>query len=63
MSHSPLEITIDGHKVQIHQDRQEVRVLDANGAILFSDRIQVAAGSVQGIFSAVQSLNTPDKQV
>jgi uncharacterized protein (AIM24 family) len=45
------ELEIDGRRVRVNQQTQEVQVLDAAGTVAFSERIQVAAGSVQGIFS------------
>lgn len=56
------DIEIDGRMVRVNQATQEVQVLDASGAVAFSDRIQVAAGSVQGIFSMVQGV-TGETQV
>ncbi len=47
-------VEVDGRKVTIDQARQEVRILDSAGAVVFRDRIQVAAGSLQGLFSAVK---------
>lgn len=47
-------VDIDGQKIRIDQSRQELRILDAAGCVMFRDRIQVAAGSVQGLFSAVE---------
>ncbi len=47
-------IEIDGRKVLVDQARQEVSILDGDGAVVFRDRIQVAAGSLQGLFSAVR---------
>ncbi len=46
---------IDGQKVLVDQAKQEVRILDGTGAVVFRDRIQVAAGSLQGLFSALQN--------
>ncbi len=49
-------VEIDGRKVLVDQARQVVSILDKDGAVLFRDRIQVAAGSLQGLFSAVQDV-------
>ena len=58
MSGSKFAVEIDGRKVLIDQDSQEVSVLDGQGHTVFRDRIQVAAGSVQGIFSALEKTGT-----
>ncbi len=47
-------VEVDGRKVLVDQARQEVSILDGDGAVVFRDRIQVAAGSLQGLFSALQ---------
>lgn len=49
-------VELDGRRVLVDQASQKVVVLDKQGAPVFEDRIQVAAGSVQGIFSAVEAL-------
>ena len=56
MSGNLFTVELDGRKVVVNQTTQEVNVLDDTGVVCFRDRIQVAAGSVQGIFSAVQDL-------
>jgi hypothetical protein len=48
-------IEIDGRRVLVNQANQEVCILDEEGAVVFQDRIQVAAGSVQGLFDSVSS--------
>ena len=50
MSESTFTVEIDGRTVLVDPERQEVSILDAEGAVLFHERIQVAAGSVQGLF-------------
>lgn len=49
-------IELEGRRVLVDQKRQRVCVLDAEGAAVFNERIQVAAGSVQGIFSAIEDV-------
>ncbi len=49
-------VEIDGHQVVVDQAHQQVRILSGEGAVVFRDRIQVAAGSLQGLFSAVQDV-------
>ncbi len=49
-------VELDGRRVVINPARQEVRVLDAGGHTLSHERIQVAAGSVQGIFSSLHDV-------
>lgn len=44
-------VEIDGRRVLVDQESQEVTVLDGEGRVAFRDRIQVAAGSVQGVFT------------
>ncbi len=51
-------VEIDGRKVVVDQARQQVSILNKDGAVVFRDRIQVAAGSLQGLFSAVQDAAT-----
>ncbi len=53
-------VEIDGHRVLVDQARQQVRILDRDGAAVFCDRIQVAAGSLQGLFSAVRDTRVLD---
>lgn len=45
-------VEIDGRKVLVDQMERRVSILDGQGAVVFRDRIQVAAGSVQGLFTA-----------
>ena len=54
MSEEKFALKIDGREVIIDQGNQEVSILDENGAIVFRERIQVAAGSVQGLFNPVK---------
>lgn len=54
MNQAPITLDFEGRRVVIDQATQEVRVLDPAGNLVSRERIQVAAGSVQGIFSAVQ---------
>lgn len=49
-------IEIDGHSVTVRQSGQQITVLDGDGNVIFRDRIQVAAGSVQGLFVALDDL-------
>ena len=56
MSSHEFMVELDGRRVLVDQTTQSVRVLDVHGKPVFEDRIQVAAGSVQGIFSAVEAL-------
>lgn len=53
MGKREFEVQIDGHLVLVDQSNQKVSILDEHGTIIFRDRIQVAAGSVQGIFFAM----------
>ena len=48
-------LEIDGRRVVVDQSTQEVSILDEHGDVIFRDRIQVAAGSVQGLFDSVSS--------
>jgi hypothetical protein len=48
-------LSIDGRKVLINQATQEVSILDENGDAIFRNQIQVAAGSVQGLFDSASS--------
>lgn len=54
-----IRLTLDGREVVIHQATQEVSVLNTDGTEVSRERIQVAAGSVQGIFSAVEGVASP----
>lgn len=45
-------IRVDGRDVWIDQATREVTILDGDGRSGFRERIQVAAGSVQGLFTA-----------
>lgn len=45
------EIEIDGCRVLINPETQSVSIKKPDGALLFHDHIQIAAGSVQGLFS------------
>ena len=47
-------VEIDGRRVQIDQENQRVTILDADGAVLFRDQIQVAAS--KGLFSALDGV-------
>ncbi len=51
-------VEIDGRKVLVDQARQQVRILDEDGEVVFRDQIQVAAGSLQGLFSAAEEAAT-----
>lgn len=51
-------LQIDGRRVHVDQAKQQVTLLDERGAVEFRERIQVAAGSLQGLFSAVDSIST-----
>lgn len=50
------DVTLDGCMVRIDSTAQRVTVFDENGTATFCDSIQVAAGSLQGLFSAVDVL-------
>ena len=56
MRETEFMVEIDGRKVLINQATQQVTILDEYGGIVFRDHIQVAAGSVQGLFSALDSV-------
>ena len=53
MGESEFIMDIDGRRVSIDQANQRVTILDEHGSVVFRDRIQVAAGSLQGLFSAL----------
>ncbi len=53
MSYRKFMLEIDGRKVFIDQASQRVTIFDEHGIVVFRDRIQVAAGSLQGLFSAL----------
>jgi hypothetical protein len=57
MSEKEFLVEVDGRTVRVDQENQWVTVLDAEGAVVFRDRIQVAAGSLQGLFSAVDGVS------
>ena len=48
-------LELDGRRVIVNQANQEVSILDDRGVVIFRDRIQVAAGSVQGLFDSISS--------
>ena len=58
MNETRFVVEIDGRRVLVDQAKQEVSILDGDGAVIFRDRIQVAAGSLQGLFSALQDATT-----
>ncbi len=58
MKESAFYVEVDGQRVLVDPARQEVSIVDACGAVVFRDRIQVAAGSLQGLFSAVEDAAT-----
>jgi hypothetical protein len=49
-------LEIDGRRVIVNQANQEVSILDENDVAIFRYCIQVAAGSVQGLFDSVSSV-------
>lgn len=49
-------VELEGRKVLVDRTSQEVSVLDASGNVLSRERIQVAAGSIQGIFSSLEGV-------
>jgi hypothetical protein len=53
--HNEFTLEIDGRRVLVNQANQEVSILNENDVAIFRDRIQVAAGSVQGLFDSVSS--------
>ncbi len=55
-------LEMDGCKVFVDQAGQRVTVLDESGVVVFADCIQVAAGSLQGLFSALD-VAQPGKRV
>mgnify|MGYP001016929065 CR=1 FL=1 len=54
-------VEIDGRRVTVNQREQQVEILDDAGNVLFSDSIQVAAGSLQGLFMALSDSTQPGK--
>jgi len=55
MHNQEFALEIDGRRVIVNQANQEVSILDDHGVVVFRDRIQVAAGSVQGLFDSLSS--------
>lgn len=55
MNTNEFVLEVDGRRVVVNQANQEVSILDEHGVAIFRDRIQVAAGSVQGLFDSVSS--------
>lgn len=51
-------VRVDGRDVWVDRTTQRVTVLDEQGKAVFRDRIQVAAGSVQGLFTAALEAGT-----
>lgn len=51
-------LQVDGREVWVDQATQRVTILDEQGRPAFRERIQVAAGSVQGLFSTAMGLGT-----
>lgn len=49
-------VELDGRRVLVDRKRQRVCVLDADGREGLCDRIQVAAGSVQGVFAMLDGV-------
>lgn len=49
-------VEVDGRRVAVDQVNQRVCVLDAAGEEVSGERIQVAAGSLQGIFSMLEDV-------
>lgn len=54
MNERYFSVEIDGRRVLVDQSSQEVVVLDGAGRPAHLERIQVAAGSVQGLFAVVE---------
>ena len=54
-------VEMDGRRVAVNQSEQRVEILDDAGNVLFSDSIQVAAGSLQGLFMALSDSTQPGK--
>ncbi len=54
-------VEIDGRRVTVNQREQQVEILDDAGNVLFSDSIQVAAGSLQGLFMALSDSTQPGR--
>mgnify|MGYP000990799961 FL=1 len=52
-------VEMDGRRVAVNQSEQRVEILDDAGNVLFSDSIQVAAGSLQGLFMALSDSTQP----
>lgn len=50
-------IRVDGREAWIDQVSQQVTVMNEEGQAIFRDRIQVAAGSVQGLFTAALGIS------
>lgn len=58
MQSKGFSVRVDGREVWVDQVTQRVTVLDEQGKAVFRDRIQVAAGSVQGLFTAAMDVGT-----
>ena len=50
MAGTAFTVEIDGRTVVVDPAQQEVAILDDGGNEVFRGRIQVAAGSIQGLF-------------
>ena len=56
MGNREFVLEIDGRSILVDQAHQRVTILDEKGTVTFRERIQVAAGSLQGLFSALESV-------
>ncbi len=56
MKKNPFIIELDGRQVLVDQAGQRITLTDDAGALASSERIQVAAGSLQGIFSMLEGV-------
>ncbi len=56
MGNREFVVEIDGRSVLVDQEHRRVTILDEEGTVVFRDRIQVAAGSLQGLFSALDNV-------
>ena len=60
VEHATFEIKVDGRTAVVERESGTVRVLDSRGREVSREQIQVAAGSVQGLFSALEAAAGPN---
>ena len=50
-------VVVDNRRLWVNPEEQAVTLFDDKGASVFTETIQVAAGSVQGLFSMLDRTN------